>query len=199
MTDAQQEIQDAVDAATSEDSFDALAFFSGNALPEDTVTVYANADAAYKLAAIREKYEEQKEREDEEGLGITDEVFYVDEDEVAELQRTLKASAVVFNIRGLAPAAKDALEKHARATFPYSEGAENREYNEALNAALIAKSIVSVSNAKGTKDKNTWDDARVLAFTKVAPESEFAKLYLGVLKVNYIGDAIDAAVSADFS
>lgn len=198
MTD-EQDIQAAVEVATSEEEFDALAFFSGSALPEDTVTVYADADTAYKLATIKQKYDESKEQEESEGLGITDEVFYVDEDEVEALQRKLKASAVVFKLRGLAPAAKDAIEKHARATFPYTEGAENTEYNESLNASLIASTIVNVSNVAGKVDKNKWDADRVVAFSKIAAESEFAKLYLGALKVNYIGDAIDQAISADFS
>lgn len=198
MTD-DNEIVEAVTAATSEDTFDALAFFSGQSLPEDTITIYADAKSAYRLAELREKVAANKQREEDEGLSLTDDVAYVDEDEVAELQRSLKSSAVIFKLRGLAPAAKDAIEKKARASHSFVEGAENTEYNEAFNGNLIASTIVSVSNAAGKVDQNKWDAARVLAFTKIAPESEFAKLYLGVLKVNYIGDAIDQAVSADFS
>jgi hypothetical protein len=189
----------AVEAATSEDSFDALAFFSNADLPEDTVTVYQDAKTAYKLADLARKVAEQKELEESEGIGLTDEVEYIDPDDVAELQTKLKASAVIFKLRGLAPAARDAIEAHARATHPYKEGAENTEYNEAFNGELIAKTIVSVSNAKGQTDKNTWDAPRVLAFGKASQPSEFNKLFEGAFRVNYIANAIDIAVGADFS
>lgn len=193
------EIDSAVEAATSEDNFDALSFFAGASLPEDSVTIYANANAAYKLSNIAQRIKEQKERDEDEGSSITDEVYYPDEDEVAELKAALKASSVVFNVRGLAPAAREAIEKKVRATFKYVEGEANTEYNEALSASLIANTITSVTNAAGRADKNKWNAERVAAFAKSAPDSEYAKLYLAVLKVNYIGDAIDQAVSADFS
>jgi hypothetical protein len=194
----EDELKTAVDQATSEEEFDALAYFSGDALPEASVTTYANAKAAYRLAELADKQREQAELEASEGLGITDEVEYIDPDEIDELKRKLTSSAIVFKLRGLAPAAKTALERKARASNPFTEGAENEEYNEAFNASLIASTIVSVSNATGKQDKNVWDADRVLAFSKVAPESEFSKLYVAVLRVNYIGDAIDQAVNADF-
>jgi hypothetical protein len=193
------EASSAVESATSEDEFDALAFFSGASLPEDTITVYADTATAYRLAEIVRQHEAQKLTESVEGLSLTDEVADIDPDEVEQLQTKLKTSAVIFKLRGLAPAARDAIEKKARASNPYTEGAENSEYNEDYNANLIASTIVSVSNAKGKLDKNKWDAQRVLAFAKGAQPSEFDKLYTGVFKVNFIGDAIDRAVNADFS
>lgn len=193
------DVQAVVDKATSEEEFDALAFFSGSALPEDTVTVYADYKSAYRLAEIKAHLAQEKERDDTEGLSLTDVVENVDESEIEELTQKLKSSAVTFTLRGLAPAARDAIEKKARASNPYTEGAENSEYNEALNGGLIAGTIVSVQNATGRFDKIKWDAERVIKFSKVALESEFSKLYLGAVKVNYIGDAIDRAVSADFS
>lgn len=194
-----EETQEAVAAATSEDEFDALDFFSNSALPEDTVTVYADAATAYRLAELDRKKAEQAQLAEEEGLGLTDDLEYIDEDEITELKTKLKKSAIIFKLRGLAPSARDAIEKAARAKNPYVEGSENVEYNEAFNANLISNTIVSVTNAKGTPDKNKWDAARVLAWGKVAQPSEFDKLFTGVFKVNYIGDAIDRAVNADFS
>lgn len=199
MTDDTTEVDAAVAAATSEDTFDALAFFSGAALPEATVTVYADAQSAYRLAELDRKQREQALAEEEDGIGITDAVEYIDPDEIAELTTKLKASAINFKLRGLAPVVRDAIERKARASNPYTEGADNTEYAEDFNGNLIANTIVSVSNAKGTVDKNKWDAARVLAWGQVAQPSEFDKLFTGVYRVNYIGDAIDRAVSADFS
>lgn len=199
MTDDITEVEAAVATATSEDEFDALAFFAGAALPEDTITVYADAQAGYRLTEILEAEKAREATSKSEGLGLTDDITYTDEDEVNALHERLKASAVIFKLRGLAPAARDAIERKARASNPYVEGTENREYNEDYNASLIASTIVSVSNAKGKTDKNKWDKARVLAFADAAQPSEFDKLYVGAFKVNFIGDAIDRAVSADFS
>lgn len=192
------EVEVAIANATSEDNFDALAFFSGAALPEDTITVYQDIAAAYRLSALLEKQQEQAQRGENDGLSLADETDSVDENEIDALRAQLLASAVKFNLRGLAPAARDAIEKNLRAKHPYTEGAENTEYNEAFNATLIAKTIVSVTNAKGQTDKNAWDAARVLAFGKAAQPSEFEKLFLGAFRVNYVGDAIDRAVNADF-
>lgn len=195
----EQDTNEAVAKATSEDEFDALAFFSNAALPEDTVTIYGDAASAYRLAELDRKRKEQQAQDEDEGTSLTDEIEYIDPDEIDELKTRLNASAINFKLRGLAPAARDAIEKAARAKHPYVEGAENTEYNEAFNANLIASTIVSVSNAAGKIDKNKWDAARVLNFGKVAQASEFDKLFTGVFRVNYIGDAIDRAVSADFS
>src|SRR4051812_30021087 len=103
MSDAKlvQDAEVAVEAATSEDSFDALAFFSNAALPEDTVTVYQDSKTAFALAVLAEKAiaqrEAQKEQDEEEGLSLTDEaVEYIDPDEVAALKAKLNASAVIF-------------------------------------------------------------------------------------------------------
>jgi len=194
----QAQVEEAVAQATSEEKFDVLDFFSGASLPETEVTVYADAGAAFRLAQIKSEEKERAARAEEEGISLTDDVGYTDEDEVDELARRLQASAVIFKLRGLAPAAHEALEKHARAVNPFTEGAENREYNEAYNASLIASTIVSVRNAKGVTDKNKWDAARVLAFAEKAQPSEFERLYIGVFNVNFLGDAIDRAVSADF-
>lgn len=188
----------AVDEATSEDTFDALDFFTGSILPEGTVTAYRDTAAAVRLAEIKRAKEAEKNREEDEGLSLTDDVEYIDEDEIDELSTRLKQSAVTFKLRAVAPAARTAMEKAARAKYKYVEGAENPDYFEALNANLIAKSIVSVSNYKGQTDPNTWDAARVMKFIEVTETSEWNKVFAKVYELNYVGDAIDQAVNADF-
>jgi hypothetical protein len=195
------EVATAVTDATAEDSFDALAFFSGAALPEDIVTLYADAGAAYEIAKFKEEEKEREARNAAEGLGLTDDDAYdnTDEDHLNELYTRLRASAVKFHLKGLPPKVLEVMDKHIKATHPYKEGAENAEYNEVFNAELIAKTIVSVTNLAGKVDPNPWTPARVQEFAVTAEPSEFHKLFVGVFKVNYIGNAIDAAVTADFS
>lgn len=188
----------AVEEATDEDNFDALDFFSDASVPSGTVTLYRDTAAAVRINEIREQAAATAKTDEDEGLGISDEAGYIDEEEVDELTQRLKNSAVTFNLQALAPAARTALEKSARAKHNFKEGEENSAYWEAFNANLIAKSIQSVTNAQGKKDSKTWDAARVLKFSEVLENSEWQKLFSKVYELNFVSDAIDQAVSADF-
>jgi hypothetical protein len=191
-------VEKAVEEATSEENFDALDFFSNATLPSGTVTIYRDTAAAYRINEIRAQVEAAKGVDEDEGLGITDDGGYIDDDEVDELTERLKASAVTFNLQALAPAARTALEKSTRAKHGFKADEENSAYWEAFNANLVAKSIQSVANAKGQKDSNKWDAARVIKFMEVLEPSEWQKLFLKTFELNFVQDAIDRAVSADF-
>jgi hypothetical protein len=188
----------AVEEATSEENFDALDYFSNASLPTGTATLYRDTAAAVRVNEIREEIAASEKQDEDEGLGLADEGGYVDDDELDELTERLKASAVTFHLQALAPAARTALEKSARAKHGFKDGEENTGYWEAFNANLVAKSIQSVVNAKGQKDSNKWDAARVIKFIEVLEPNEWQKLFVKVFELNFIQDAIDRAVSADF-
>lgn len=195
---ADLDVEAAVAEATNEENFDVFEYFSESSLPEGIVTLYRDTAAAVRLLEIKATQTANDNREESEGLGITDDVEYVDEDEIAELTQRLKNSAVTFKIRAIAPAARTALEKAARAKNPYVEGGENTGYWEAFNGNLIAKSIVSVTNAKGQQDPNEWTPARVQKFAEITEPSEWAKVFTKTLELNFVSDSIDRAVTADF-
>lgn len=199
MTDLEDAVQAGVEEATDSGTFDVLDFVSGASLPEDIITIHTDLKSAYRLKEIYAAEKARDEKSKSEGIGMTDEVGYTDEDEVEELTEKLKASAVTFYLRGLAPKAQEAIQKSLQATLPYKQGSVNEEYDEAFAATLMAKTIQKSVNVRGQIDSKKWDAERVREFSlRIAP-SEFDKLYLGVFKVNYLGDAIDRAVNADFS
>lgn len=198
MTD-ELNIEDKVAEATNEENFDALAFFADASLPEGTAVLYRDSAAAVRLNEIGTEATARKELDEEEGLGVTDEIGYANPDEIDQLAARLKASAVTFKLRAIAPAARTALEKAARAKNPYTEGAANDEYWADFNGNLIAKSIVSVTNVKGQSDSNKWDRVRVEKFAEITEPSEWQKVFGKVYELNFIADAIDRAVTADFS
>lgn len=194
----------AVAAATSEEEFDALEFFSDTKLPHTSVTIHQDLEAAFRLAEIKQTQEERRAARDNaddvpDNLSITDDVPDYDPDEVAALRKRLERSAVTFTIQAIAPAARKALAKGIQARTPYVEGGENPEFNEQYNANLIAKSIQRVTNAAGKTDSKSWTAERVIALNDRLEDSEWYKLFEAVFRVNYVGDAIDQAVHADFS
>jgi len=191
--------EDYIAQATEKDTFDVFAFVQGTNTPEDEVTIYTDADAALKLAKIFIAEEERAERAKNEVVGLSDEDETADEDEITALHERLAASGLVFKLKGLAPKAREAIEKKLRATTDYKEGEENTEFNEALNATLIAKSIVSVTNAAGAVASNAWTVETVNAFTEELYVSEANKLFGAVAQVNYVGAIFDRAINADFS
>ena len=192
-------IEAAIEEATSRETFDVLEFVKGANLPKNDVTIYTDADAALKLARIFVAEAARSKKEAEEGLSLSDEFEGPDEDEISELHERLTASALIFHLQGLAPAATKALENHLKATLEYTEGAENEEFNEVFNNTLIAKSIVSVSTATGHTSDAAWTPEKVNELNESLYVSEANKLFTAAAEVNYVGAIFDRAVAADFS
>lgn len=194
------EIDAALAEATDRETFDVLEFVKGANTPEQDVTIYTDADAALKLAHIFVEEAARAKRAEKEPLGLDEEDSPVaDEDEINELHERLTASALVFKLKGLAPAAVRALENGLKAKLPYTEGAENEEFTEAFNNTLIAKSIKSVTRADGAVNENAWTAESVAAINDTLYVSEANKLFNGAAEVNFVGAIFDRAVNADFS
>lgn len=198
-------IEEAIEAATAEDTFDVLAFVKGAATPEDDVTVYTDADAAMRTAKslIAEKAKrEAKENNDEYSLADDyddEDTAVLSEEELEELHERLLNSAITFHVKGLAPAALKALEKSLQAKLDYKEGRANPEYDEALERELISRSIVRVTNAAGAVSNAAWTVEQVSELTDNLYPSELNKLFVAVAQINYVAAIFDRAVSADFS
>lgn len=198
------DVEEAVAEATDLETFDVFEFIDGANTPQNKVTVYTDADAALKVARalIAEKASNERSKQMDQ-FSLADD-FEEDEDVLSEeeidaLVNRLKASALVFELKGLAPAARKALEKKLQATTDYSETDESPEYNRALDGELVSRSIVSVTNASGAKSRTKWTPDNVLKLTDSLYESESGKLFQGVGEINYVGAIFDRAVTADFS
>lgn len=197
-----EETPTAIETALAKETFSVLEFaqHQQELLPDDTVTLYTDAKTAYELKKLADKQKayDKKAKKAADTLSIATEDHWVDTDEVDELKAQLEASKLVFTVRGLAPAAVTAIDKHAKATFPYTEGAENPEYNEYFNQTVIADTIVNVRNAVGAIDESKWDLQKVSQFSKIVPPTEFAKLFEKSFNVTFTQQAFEAAVTTDF-
>lgn len=196
-------IEEALDGAMSEETFDVLEFVKGTATPEHKITLYTDADAALKTARLLLAEEERNARKDSDDYSIADafdeEEEQLSEEELTELHDRLVASGLEFELKGLAPAALDALEKSLRAKHEYKEDKPNEEYSKALELELTARSIVSVKKADGKVSTAKWTPEKIEALFVSLYPSESNKLVTGVVQVNYVAAIFDKAVTADFS
>lgn len=197
-------IEEAIDNATSEETFDVLAFVKGSATPEENVTLYTDADAAMRTARslmAEKERNERKSQQDEYSLAddYDEEAEQLSEEELDALHERLVNSSLTFRVKGLAPAALSALEKSLQAKHEYKEGKNNPEYDKALELELIARSIVSITGPTGKVNKTKWDAEKVSELTENLYPSELNKLFMAVAQINYVAAIFDKAVSADFS
>lgn len=192
-----------VDAATNSETFDVLEFVTNAKLPEDTVSVntdYAAGMRLNKIFAAEAAREKNAKKGKKDSLSIGDDYDDVtDENEVNELYERLAATAITFKLRGLAPAARKAIQNNLRATLNYTEGAENPEYWEALNTKIVADTIQSVTNASCQTDPNKWTPERLAKLEEIAHPEEFSKLLIAALELNFATQLVEAKVNADFS
>ncbi len=184
------------DAALDTEEFDVLAFVRGANLPTGTETIFTDADAAVRMAALLE----EEEHAEDDPYSITEGDGSIDE-ELTKLHDRLVASALEFEFQGLAPRARVALENHLKATLPYKEGEENVEYYEALTNEVAARSIKRVTNAASGKSSTApWDAAKVADFVVDLYPTEQGKLYNKAMNLTYVqAQVFDRAVNADFS
>lgn len=188
-------VENIVEGLVEKESFDVFEFISGARLPENDVTLYTDYDAGLRLKRIAMEEKASAKAEAAEGFSLTDDVYQTDEDEVNELVRRIDESSLVFHLRGLAPAARDAIQKHLIATL----GKDSDNFWEQYNATIIADSIVSVENALGAQDARSWSPEKVLEFGRGVHPDEFSKLVDTALELNLAANLFDARVSADFS
>lgn len=170
-----------VDEAQAPGEFDVLAFLEDTAYPVEKVTVFRDLTAAkeYKrLVDLRGEADVEGKQNGEY------------DEEIGRLGQRITDSAMIFELRGMPPGIVNELIGGDNDT---PEDAENKDN------ALVAKSIVSVTNSKGDKDSHMWTTEQVAQLRSRMIEGEFSKLIAGVASVNFNGAVFDQATDAGFS
>lgn len=188
----------AVNEALNQESFDVLEFVTGDRTPRKKVTIYTDAEAGYRLDELLALEENGVAQSD--GLSITDDVPWVDEEEVAELQEKIKASALTFHLKGLAPKVRDAIQKELQARHNFSDTASDEAkvaYFEDFSGTLISRSIEKATNAAGASD-TSWSTDKVNTLRGRINGTEFARLDEAVFDINTDAELFTRAVNADF-
>lgn len=183
--------------ALNQDSFDVLEFVTGDLTPRKVVTLYTDAEAGYRLDELLAVEEESSKGA---SFSIVDEVAWVDPDEVDELKARIEASALTFALKGLAPKAREAIQKELQAKHNFTEDAPEEQrlaYFEDFQNTLVAKSITKATNAKGASD-SSWSADKVETFSGRVNQTEFQRLVTAVYDINTDAEIYSRAVNADF-
>lgn len=182
----------AVETAQAPSTFDVLSFVEATAYPTDTVVLYADVkSAAEYVRLVNERAKEEATTKN----GSFESDYQAERDaEIEKLGEKIKASSIVFDLRGMPPGIVQELIK-----MPEGE-TDSAESEQARDDKLIAATIIDIKNAEGVSDNRgvyTQEDvAKLRAFLK---EGEFGKLVKAVGEVNFNAMVFDQATDAGFS
>lgn len=171
-------------------TFNVLDAARGRGYPTDTVTVFTAVDSAFEAKKIQ--------------VALGDET---DPDKVAELESRLatlvdeiKASALVFHLRGLNPGVIETIRAEGAAKFGGEEPLEDGDESEHNALSIVAASLVKVVDAEGNEDaRDTWTFADVKELFGVLPEPETEKIYAVANELSFASAVFDEVVGPDFS
>jgi hypothetical protein len=205
-----------VEELKSEESFDLASALKGTSYPTDDVTIFIDGEAAHELnmvlAEITELgYESAKHTAGENGsIADSPEKEEIDK-QIAELEEQQKEliakvleSALTFKLRGVAPKAwKLIIKSWQRKSKAHAkeEGLDEEERidwaNEKINAELIAKATVSITNAEGATQKGGVKVETVEELQGSVLQSEFAKLLDAANNLTFANGLFSNAIAAD--
>lgn len=171
-------------------TFSVLDAIKGRSYPTDTVNVYTDTAAIYELVRAEKAANDAKTGEDADTWG----------EKITSLKARVAESVLRFEMRGYAPAVRDALIEEAKAKFNI-EGAleEESEAGEWLTKRTIAESIIRVTNAAGEVDEHRVSVEDVDAWSQYLAPEEFAKLNAFSYLLSYQAFQYDLETTPDFS
>ncbi len=146
------EVIELVKKAQSKGTFDITAFAKGRAYPQDQVTAFLDLDSAYELEKLN----------NEMRLVTDPELLAPMEERANELADRVKASKVVFYMRGVNQATVEKITEYCNNGFEFTTDAfGNRQPSGRwiLNGttALVASNIYKIENADGEMDEREFD------------------------------------------
>ena len=204
----EEKIREHVEEALDADTFDVMSYIENQDVASDEVTVYVNIKGAKKLKKLVEKRREylaEKRALEASGKGEPvglDEAYEDTEydDEINALVDELEKTALVFELKSVAPALVRAIDKHYAATEDKGWSDERKaEHNADRVADLLSRAIAGVRRGDGKRDPQEWDKERLKKFEEQVYDEEFGKLLSGLYEIVYAGSVFEEALNADFS
>lgn len=176
--------------------FDLDSFIQGRGFPVATETIYTDARSAYALGEVNEEMKVIA-ADPKHNTKALKERYASLEKEAEELANNVKASALTFSLRGIAPGHV----KKIRADIIKQAAEENWTDDERslmLTCAWCAPHIISVTNAEGAKDERLFTAEIVRNLADMLPASEWEKLDAKIGRLTFDTTVFDAAVDAGF-
>lgn len=217
MSEINTELAEAkVEELKAEGSFDLASALKGTKYPTDDVTVFLDGEAAHELNMVLAEISELGFKAQDASVansgGITDSPEKVELDEqIAELEERQKEliadvleSALTFKIRGLAPKVwKLIIKSWTRKSKAHAKenGLDEEERidwaNDKINAELISKTIVQITDASGNVQKGAVKIETVEELQETVLQSEFAKLLDTANNMTFANGLFTNAIAAD--
>lgn len=204
-----------VEELKSEESFDLSAALRKASYPTDDVTVYLDGEKAYELDALLNEvsklgFESTAHSAGAIG-GMTDdpekEVIDAKIDalnfEVQRIVTEIKASALTFKLRGLAPKQwRLIIESWERKIRPASKSETDvvdaeRERDTKSNAEIIAKSVVKITDASGKVSKGAVSIEQIEDLHGTLVTEEFQKLLSKANVLTFANGQFNSVIASD--
>ncbi len=147
-----EEVIELVKKAQSKGTFDITAFAKGRAYPQDQVTAFLDLDSAYELEKLN----------NEMRLVTDPELLAPMEERANELADRVKASKVVFYMRGVNQATVEKITEYCNNGFEFTTDAFGNRQPSGMwilnwTTALVASNIYKIENADGEMDEREFD------------------------------------------
>ena len=212
---SEKTVEDYVEELKSEETFDLSAALRKASYPTDDITIYLDGEKAYdledKLQELSRLGHESAARSAANSGGIVDDPEKEEYDtkiaaveaEVKELVKEITDSALTFKLRGLAPKQWRLIAKSWERKIRPETKAEidvleaDRERDDKTNAEILAKSIVSVTDAQGRVSKGAHTLEQIEELHDTVISEEFSKLLTLANRLTFANGQFNSVIASD--
>lgn len=168
-------------------TFSLMDAIRGRTYPEDSVTVYTDVAALYRLGILNLRADSAK----------TDEETVALEAEIAEVSKEIERSGLTFHMRGFdLRTAENIRTSELGADFAGDPTDEQSEHVEAASIAMATQFVTDVDGNHASAAPSRDD---ILVMKRILPSPEFQKLNDLTWDLTFRAWQYDAAVTPDFS
>jgi hypothetical protein len=193
----QKEVQDTqvedtialVQDAQKQGTFNLSEVIKGRGFPQKTVTVYTDAEAAFRLVELNKKMSDTKDKDALEKLEV----------ESQKLAEVVKSSRLDFHMQGVPQAVIETVESKADKLYPSDdEQSRSDEWFKAYIAELVALNIVSVTDASGNTDQKTFTYEDAVELRSYLPTESWTILVSTMQKLTLASGFFNGLTDAGF-
>lgn len=181
-----------VQEAQKQGTFNLSEVIKGRGYPQKTVTVYTDAEAAFKLVEMDKKLSELSK-------SSTKEDYAKLEKESEDLAQAVRDSRLDFHMQGVPQALIEAVELRTSERFPSIEEEERGdEWFRFYIAELVALNIISVTDSKGNEDRRTFTYEDAVELRSYLPTESWAILVSTMQKLTLASGFFNGLTDAGF-
>lgn len=204
----QDKIKENLEKALDSETFDVLDYLEGQPVATDEVVIYTDVVRARRFHELNRKredalalraYDQEQGKATNLSLAESDDSTEFDE-ELEDLRKGLKETALTFVIRTVSPAKVSELSEKSRAKFKgdWDDAEQVEEYNTKLGNDILALAIDHVVRGDGVKDDSKWTGTRLQKLENVLYPQQAQKLSTALNDLVFTGAVFDEALTSDF-